>query len=249
MTIPASLLQHAEQHGCFTGCYGSESNVSVCLDPARPLQPLVVVSCRDCLERFGTLQTLLPPGGTSYVLADQLTQHLRLQRGFTFACSGYHARGPGFWLSVAWYGAAGLFLVNGERSRALGSDLDLLLLGFNHGVLPTPTDPRLLDAGQYATQQVYVRFAAPVRPVGNRQALLSSPHCRTQPAAGFQRVTLAEFRPQAAPAPPPPAASTARKASAPAPPRPLKPGDTCPVCGAEVRQRALLRGTFVGCLC
>ena len=70
------------------------------------------------------------------------------------------------------------------------------MLGFKHGVLPPPSDPRLLDPKQYATQQVYVRFAAPVSPVGNRQALLGSPHCRTQPTPGFQRVTLAELQPQ-----------------------------------------------------
>ena len=248
MTIPASFLQHVEQHGCFSGCFGSESNVSVCLDPARPLQALLVVSCRDCLARLGVPQSLLPSGSSSTWLADQLTQHLRGQRGFTFACSGYHTQGPGFWLSVASYGPAGLFLVNGERSRALGSDLDLLLLGFKHGVLPSPSDPRLLDPKQYATQQVYVRFAAPLSPVASRQALLASPHCRTQPTPGFQRVTLAEFQPAAraaAAAPPSATARTARAASS----KPLKPGDVCPVCGAEVCERALLQGTYVGCLC
>ena len=72
MTIPASFLQHVEQHGCFSGCFGSETNVSVCLDPARPLQPLLVVSCRDCLARLGVPQTLLPSGSSSTWLADQL---------------------------------------------------------------------------------------------------------------------------------------------------------------------------------
>ena len=68
-----------------------------------------------------------------------------------------------------------------------------------------------------------------------------------KPATGFQRVTLAEFQPlarAAAAAPPAPA-----KGAKPAAVKALKPGDVCPVCGAEVRERALLQGTYVGCLC
>ena len=151
----------------------------------------------------------------------------------------------GFWLSVASYGPSGLFLVNGERSRALGSDLDLLLLSFRHGVA-APPDPRMLDPRLYTTQEVYVRYTAPMAAVATRQALVTSPHCRTQPAAGFQRVTLAEFQPVARAVAPSPAATAKAQASAP---RALRPGDICPVCGAEFRVRALLQGTYLGCLC
>jgi hypothetical protein len=245
MSIPASLLQHAEAHSCFSGCYGSDPDVSVCLDPARPLAALLVVSCHDCFARLGVPRSLLPSGATSNWLAGQLTQHLRKQRGFTLSFSGYHTKGPGFWLSVAYYGACGLFLINGERSRALGSDLDLLLLSFRHGVA-APPDPRMLDPRLYTTQEVYVRYTAPMAAVATRQALVTSPHCRTQPAAGFQRVTLAEFQPVARAVAPSPAATAKAQASAP---RALRPGDICPVCGAEFRVRALLQGTYMGCLC
>jgi hypothetical protein len=239
MSIPTSLLQHVEQHGCFSGCYGT--------DHARSLQPFVVVSCHDCFARVGVPTSLLPAGSTSSSLADQLTRHLRTQRGFTLSLSGYHTKGPGFWLSVASYGGCGLFLLNGDRSRALGSDLDLLLLAFKHGVL-LPSDPRMLDAKQYTTQVAYVRFQAPISRIGSKQQLLTSPHCRQQAASGFQRVTLAEFQPLAAAAAAGAGSSSKKPASAAAS-RPLKVGDVCPVCGAEVRERALLQGTYVGCLC
>src|SRR5207253_10856019 len=123
MSIPASLLQSAEAHPCFSGCYGSDPDVSVCLDPARPLAPLLVASCHDCFARLGVPRALLPSGATANWLSGQLTQHLRKQRGFALSFSGYHTKGPGFWLSVAYYATCGLFLINGERSRALGSDL------------------------------------------------------------------------------------------------------------------------------
>jgi hypothetical protein len=249
MSLPASLLQHVEQHGCFSGCYGSESDVSICLDPNRPLQPEVVVSCKDCLARVGVLRSHLPAGTSSYGLADLLTQHLRSQRGFTLAFSGYHVQGPGFWLSAAYYGKCGLFLISGERSRSLGSDLDLLLLAFRHGVVQAP-DKRMLDPKQFTTQTVYVNFVAPITPIASRQDLLSSPHCRQQARPGWQKVTLAEFQPLAAP--PPPLANPAvpvPKAAGALAGRTLKIGDICPVCGAEVRERSLLQGTFIGCLC
>jgi hypothetical protein len=247
MSIPASLLQHAEAHPCFSGCYGSDPDVSACLDAARPLSPLLVVSCHDCFARLGVPRALLPSGATAPWLAGQLTQHLRKQRGFTLSFSGYHTKGPGFWLSAAYYGACGLFLMNGERSRALGSDLDLLILAFRHGIA-APPDPRMVDPRQYATQEVYVRYTSPMAPIASRQALLTSPHCRSQPAAGFTRVTLAEFQPVARAVVPAPVPVKAQAASATAP-RVLKAGDVCPVCGAEVRERALLQGTYLGCLC
>jgi hypothetical protein len=248
VSIPASLLQHAEAHPCFSGCYGSDPDVSVCLDPARPLAPMLVVSCHDCFARLGVPRALLPSGATSNWLSGQLTQHLRKHRGFTMSFSGYHTKGPGFWLGAAYYGPCGLFLVNGERSRALGSDLDLLILAFRHGVA-APPDPRMLDPRLYATQEVYLRFTSPMAPIASRQALVTSPHCRTQPAAGFQRVTLAEFQPAARAAAAGAAAAAKGPANGAAAPRALRPGDICPVCGAEVRVRALLQGTYLGCLC
>jgi hypothetical protein len=86
-------------------------------------------------------------------------------------------------------------------------------------------------------------------PVATRQALVTSPHCRTQPAAGFQRVTLAEFQPVARAVTPTPVPAAKPQTNGAAAPRTLRPGDICPVCGAEFRVRALLQGTYLGCLC
>jgi hypothetical protein len=243
MTLPASLLQHAEQHGCFTGCYSSEPNVSVCLDPNQPPGTLIAVSCQDCFGRLGVPLSLLPPGSNSHTLAASLSQHVRARRGFGLSVGGYHARGPGFWLGAVYYSRCGVFLLDGERSRRLGTDLDLLLMAFKHGVV-APPDPRMLDPKQYAVQTVYVNFGSPQGGIATKQSLLSSPQCRLQPQPGWQKVTLAEFLPLGG------ISAGATSASAkPAAARVLKVGDVCPVCGAEVRERQLLHSTFVGCLC
>jgi hypothetical protein len=250
MALPPSLLQQIEQHGCFSGCYGSELEARVCLDPVQALELVVVVSCLDCLNfKVGVRRGLLPAGSSSFTLANQLTQHVRGQRGYGLSFSGYHARGPGFWLAAAYYARGGLFLLDGSRSRALGSDLDLLLLAFKHGVAQLP-HPQMLDARLYATQTVYVNYATPPAPFANRQALLAAPQCLQQPKTGYQRVTLAEFQPVArqAPAPAAPASGGTKPAPTPAA-RSLKPGDVCPVCHGEVCERPLLNGTYVGCLC
>src|SRR5262245_32796298 len=211
MTLPASFLQHVEQHGCFSGCYGSDSSVSACLDASRPLAPLIMVSCQDCLARIAVPSTLLPSGTSSYSLARLLTDHLRVQRGFALSVSGYHVAGPGFWLSAVYY-PCGLFLVSAERSRQLGSDLDLLQLAFQHGVVQ-PLDPRMRDAKQYSVETVYVNFATCQSGITSKQALLGSAQCRAQPRTGWQKVTLAEFLPvtQARHAAPPAAAKPAAK--------------------------------------
>lgn len=247
MTLPASFLQHVERHGCFTGCYNADSSVSVCLDPNRPLEPMTVVNCQDCLTRMGVPLSLLPNGMSAPALATLLSDHMRVKRGYTLSLSGYHARGPGFWLSAVYYGACGLFLVNGERSRQMGSDLDLLLLAFQHGILQPP-DPRMRDPKQFAVSSVHVNFSAPQAVITSKQALLASPQCRASAQAGWQKVTLAEFLPLSTAAAAQPAGPIA-VAVKPLPAKPLKPGDRCPVCGAEVRERPLLNGSFIGCLC
>ena len=80
MSLPASLLLHVEQHGCFTGCYGSDANVSACLSANQPLQPLVVVTCLDCLGKLGVPLSLLPAGMNTYNLAQRLTDHQQDRR-------------------------------------------------------------------------------------------------------------------------------------------------------------------------
>ncbi len=249
MTLPTSFLQHVERHGCFTGCFSPDSNVSVCLDPSKPLEPMAVINCQDCLTRMGVPLSLLSTGMGSASLATLLSDHMRVKRGFTLALSGYHARGPGLWLSAVYYGTCGLFLINGERSRQAGSDLDLLLLAFQHGIVQAP-DPRMRDPKQFAVSTVHVNFSTHQPTIASKQALLTSPQCRTTSASGWQKVTLAEFLPLSqAPAPPPgaagPVAVTVKTPSSKA----LKPGDVCPVCGARICERPLLNGSFVGCLC
>jgi hypothetical protein len=241
MPLPASFLRHVEQHACFTGCYSSASRVQVCLDPNAALAPLVVVSCKDCYASLAVPPALLPAGMDAYRLADQLTQHVRKHRGFALSASGYSTSGSGFWFSAVYY-ACGLFLLHGERSRQVGSDLDQLLLAFKHNVF-SPPDPRMTDPWHFALQTVYGNFAAASAAVRSKQDLLASPQVRTQPQSGWQKLTLAEFLPLTSAAPP-------RKAPAlPAPPRPPSPGDVCPVCGGVVCERPLLVGSYLGCLC
>jgi len=84
------------------------------------------------------------------------------------------------WLSAAYYAPCGLFLLDGERSRPLGSDLDLLFLAFRHGIVQ-PQDPRMLDPRFYTTQVAYVDFSQPLGPITNRQQLLSSRWSRHSP--------------------------------------------------------------------
>ncbi|MBY0229313.1 MAG: hypothetical protein K2W96_08555 [Gemmataceae bacterium] len=236
MPLPPSLLQHVEQHACFTGCYGSESNSLGCLDPARPPQPLVVVSCLDCLGKLAVPQALLPAGTTSATLAQALSDHLRIKRGYALARSGYHAVGPGFWLGVAYYGC-GLFLLSAERSRSLGTDLDMLMLALKHKLVPPP-DPRMNDPKLYRTETVHVNFSQFQAGIAGKAQLLASPQASAQAKPGWQKATLAEFLPLAAP-----------PTAAPAVAKPPALGDTCPKCRAKVAVRPLLNGSFIGCLC
>ena len=247
MALPPSFLQHVEQHPCFTGCYGQASGVQVCLDPNKPLSPLVVVSCRDCYAQFAVPASMLPAGVTAANLSSQLTQHMQARRGFALSVSGYYTNGPGFWFSAVYY-ACGLFLIHGERSRTIGTDLDQLMHAFRQGVL-TPPDPRMLDPKQFAVQTLYVNFASAAGGMSSKQGLLSSPLVRTQATAGWQKVTLAEFLPLVgAPKASAASATPAAKGNAVARP-PLKLGDICPVCGSEVRERQLLHTTYIGCRC
>src|SRR4051794_9774068 len=117
MALPTSLLSLVERHGCFSGCYGSELDGRVCLDPAQPPQPALFVSCRDCLTyKVGVLRSLLPPGLTADLLAEEVTEHMRHVRGFADSFGGYHMRAGGFWLNAVYYDSCGLFLIDGARS-------------------------------------------------------------------------------------------------------------------------------------
>src|SRR5262249_36011805 len=115
-------------------------------------------------------------------------------------------------------------------------------LSFRHGVLKAP-DPGMLTATRYSVQTVYVDPSQALPAVSTKTALLNTPSCRTQAVSGWQRLTLAEFQPVASQAA---AAATAQSAVVR---KPLKVGDRCPACGAEVRVRYLLNRSYVGCLC
>lgn len=261
MALPASLLAAVEAHSCFTGCYRYDSAVEVCTDPAARVQTTLVASCEDCLTfHIGALSLVLPSGTTGYKLAEEISSHMRTLRGYRWAVSGYRAVGSGLWISAACC-TDGLFLVDGSRNRG-PSDVEVLVQAFRHGIVQ-PTDPAMLDPAMYTAQTVYLNLARPLGAVRAKQDILRSPQCSPTPKAGFHRASIVEYLPLAAstsastsasasatPALAVPTPRTATPKSTPAPPaRALRPGDTCPVCHAQVRERPLFSGTFVGCLC
>ena len=261
MALPASLLAAVEAHPCFTGCYSHEIPVALCVDPARAPVTSFHAACQDCLMfHVGALASLLPPGTTQYTLAQELAAHMRAVRGYRWAFSGYHATGPGFWLSAAYFGD-GLFLVDGSRNHGGTKDVDLLVQAFR-ARLAQPDDPGMLDPALYAADIVHLSCAPPLGPVRTKHDILRQSQCSLAPRQGFRRVCIIEFLPlttklavstSAAPAagapvtgaPPPLAAS-----SPPSPPAKVaRLGQVCATCGGEVKERPLFSGTFVGCLC
>lgn len=264
VALPASLLAAAEAHACFTGCYSHETPVALCIDAARPPVTSFHAACQDCLMfHVGALASLLPPGMTQYGLAQELAAHMRSVRGYRWAISGYHATGQGFWLSAAYYGD-GLFLVDGSRNHGGARDVDLLVQAFR-SKLVQPDDQGMLDPALYASEIVHLSCAPPLGTIKSKQDILRSPQCSLSPRQGLRRVCIVEFlpltttatnhnKPAIAPpvpgkVPPPPAVVRPTAPPPRAPSRPLRVGDVCPVCGAEVKERPLFSGTFVGCLC
>jgi hypothetical protein len=263
VALPASLLAAVEAHPCFSGCYSHEIPVALCVDPARPPVTGFHAACQDCLMfHVGSLASLLPPGMTQYTLAQELAAHMRSVRGYRWAFSGYHAMGPGFWLSAAYYGD-GLFLVDGSRNHGGARDVDLLVQAFK-SKLVQPDDQGMLDPALYAADVVHLSCSPAIAHVRTKQDILRSPQCSLAPRQGFRRVAIVEFLPlttatAVSPAPPVVSPSTTPPKPAPVPPpaavkpraptRALRVGETCPICGAEVKERPLFSGTFVGCLC
>jgi hypothetical protein len=195
---------------------------------------------------------------TQYTLAQEIAAHMRAVRGYRWAFSGYHATGPGFWLSAAYYGD-GLFLIDGSRNHGGARDIDLLVQAFK-SKLVQPDDPGMLDPALYTADVVHLSCSPPLGAVRVKQDILRSPQCSLAPRQGFRRVAIVEFLPLttavgAGPTPPPPRPAPAPNAvpppsrRAPAQPRTLRMGELCPICGAEVKERPLFSGTFVGCLC
>jgi hypothetical protein len=278
MPLPNTLLQAAEQHRCFTGTYRDEQTVLSCLDANLPLEPLVQVSCTMCFQRFGALAALLPPSTTAAMLAADLTDHIRIQRGYAQSLGGYHGGGAGFWLSAAYFDG-GFFLLDGSQgSQPSRPVLDLLADAIQRRLLRA-ADPRMIDPQHFAQQQVYVDVRQLPAGLRTPAQLRASAGFSLTPAVGFQRVTLAEFLPlttalspvapaaQAmAPAPPqaPPsgntsatspvaAASATTSATSPSGATAARPalrlGERCPVCADVVRQRELFSSVYIGCRC
>jgi hypothetical protein len=237
MALPPALLQFVERHGCFSGCYGSNSNLHAFTAATAAPQPMVSVTCLDCLGHIGVLASLLPTGMHSYQLADELTRHVRARRGYSVSVSGYHTQGPGFWFGAVYWASCNLFLLDGERSRNLGTDLDLLMLSFQHGVLK-PSAPAMLKPTSFVVQPLFLDSKQPINPVAAKADLLTASGVSLQPTAGWKKVTMAEYVGAAAPVP----------AIADNPAGPTI-GQRCSKCGAEVRVRALLYETFIGCMC
>lgn len=267
MALPASLLHAVETHVCFSGCYGTSSDVLTCTSATQPPQCILHVSCEDCLGfHVGVLTGLLPSQMTGNLLARELSAHVRKLRGYSWSIGGYHYSSR-LWLSAAYY-PCGLFMLDGSHNDGRSNDLDVLIAAFRSGLLK-PQDPRMLDPALYVTQQVYIDMSVPIFPVHSMQDILMSPQCSTsfQGHGQGRRVTLAEFQPiaaqagqarsSAAPASTPsgqaaPAAgahSDMAADTAPIQRRPMRPGERCPVCGAVVKERPSLTDTFVGCLC
>jgi hypothetical protein len=233
------LLQFVEDHGCFSGCYGSVSDVQAFITPHQPPVPMVSVTCQDCLNNIGTVASLLAAGTRSWQLADQLTRHVRAHRGYSLSVSGYHTNGPGFWFSAVYWASCNVFLIDGQRSRQHGADLDLLIMAFKHGVLKAPV-PSMLNPMAFKVQPVYLDLRQPMPAVTAKADLLNAPSVRLQPMAGWKKLTMVEY--VAAPPAPAPAAAAPK-------PRGQSIVQRCPKCGAEIRQRSLLHQTYVGCLC
>ncbi|WP_394822277.1 hypothetical protein [Pendulispora albinea] len=219
----------------------------VCIDPAVGVVQAMQVNCKDCLTyQVGALASLLPSGMSSQQLADGLSAHMRMLRGFQWSTSGYFTSGPGFWMTAAYFGD-GLFLVDGSRNSSVQSDIDVLVRAFQLKIVH-PAEPRMLDPALYTSEVVYVSFGRYPTPIQTKHDLLSSPHCSRTPRAGFRRASILEFQPlTSATAMHTTAVSGMRALATPA--RPLVMGDVCPICHAKVKERPLFSSTYIGCLC
>jgi hypothetical protein len=268
MSLPASFVTEIEMHLCLSGCYRSEQPTQTCLDPGKPMEKVICVSCEDCLmHHVGALGSTLPSGMDGYALAREASAHVRALRGYKWSVSGYHGAGGGFWLTAMSYGN-GIFLVDGSRhSKTKQTDLDLLIYAFTHKVC-TPEDPRMTDPGLYSVETVYLRMDKPIAPVTSKNDILSSSQCSRMQASGHRRATLCEFLPlqqqaqgaviqspvgQQAQGTPlainSPVAAVSTPVTPQKPGKPLQRGDVCPVCHEEVRERVLFTSTYVGCKC
>ena len=241
MSLPPSLLSALESHPCFSGTFRYADTVQMVLDPAQPPELAYTIQCGDCLLwHAGVMRSLLPVGVDGYALARQATAHVSSARGYDGAIGGYHGGGAGFWLSAVYVASIDAFLLDGHRSRATATDLDLLIRSFRHK-LWAPADAGMSDPARYVTQTLHVSMADAAGPWPTLQDFLSSPAVHASAGAKTRTVTLAAYQRTLAPT-----------AAAPAPEAPRGPpreGELCLICGHEVRWRTLLTSRYLGCLC
>lgn len=216
MSLPQSLLTCVEQHACFAGCFSGRRVERLILNSTQPPERGVVIECKDCLSFYvSTLDSLLPAKMDEYRLAKSLSQHVQQLRGVTVATGGYHVEASGFWLNAAYFAQGGFFLLDGESSRNIGSDLDLLMLALNHGVLSV-SEPGIDDPANYAVQTIAMdRTSGPMGHLTTVAHLLAAPYVSTSPTkpTGWLNVTLAEFLPVSTIAPSPSASLSAAAAT------------------------------------
>ena len=185
-TLPAMLLAAAEAHPCFSGCYRLEPRTTVVANSG--MVDVVHVCCEDCLAfRIGLPASEISRVMGDYMLALALTAHVRVQRGYRWAVSGFHKYGDGFWLSAAYYGE-GLFLVDSSRNGGSLTDVDYLVLGLKHVPEIRIDDARMLDPALYRQRAGYTRV--PLAAPWNLDGYLS-----TVPVEGGCRVAVVEFVP------------------------------------------------------
>jgi len=270
--IPASLLDAASQHPCFSGVYDEGHRIQVHQDPTKGPIEAIDFQCEDCLSfRLGCLASDLPQGVSHAQAAQLITEHVRRHRGYALSVGGYHTSING-WLSAVYWDAAGLFALHADRGSGRNKPaLDVLIQAMQKGLIK-PSHPAMLDPHQYVTQEVFLSVVPPPT-ITTMAALLASSHVAPAWQVGYCRVTLAEFLPVAraqpspavAPAPPPappplpalvtpPSAPLSAPLSVPlsAPPSSESPrvaGERCSVCGEIMTERWLFSSTYIGCGC
>ena len=254
--LPSLLLQRAESHPCFSGCFDWGNRADILIDPAQPLESAMDVHCSDCLSFYlGALSRHLPVGMSLDQMGRELTGHVRAHRGYDLSFGGYHTAGGGFWLSAAYWAVTGVFILSNDRMAGSPAQrIDLLVHAFANGVA-IPRDPLMTDPKQYHGVDCYLSVVPPPTSL-SLAVLLSSSHVSMSPKPGYVNVTLAEFAPAAIQAQTAPIAQVSSAASSqPAPPSspvmksPLMAGERCERCGQLATERILFTSHYVTCGC
>ena len=245
--------------------------------PLSPALQAVCSDCMSF--RVGALSNALPPGMSSHALADELAAHVRSTRGYVWATSGYCNGSGGFWVSAAYYGSGLFLVdasrnggqctdldvlvaafrsgvVAPEDPRMLSQGLytsEIVYLDMSQPITNVTCKLDLLASPQCRSTrtQGYQRCAIlEFVPLAHNQRLRQSPYLGTPPA----RATPSTMRPPARSAgaaiPLPASAPNASVAASAAATAAFAHADNvCPKCHAEIKERPLFVGTYMGCLC